>query len=87
MGGRAGAWRSGGRARERMNGRAGKRALGRVDERSAGTFWYTISVFGSKFVIIHRADGLKWRGELKCFLIPEEFNSRQHQSLRVCKTL
>ena len=46
----------------------GERAVGR-------TCCYTISVFSSKFVIIPRADGLKWRGELKCFLISEEFNN------------
>ena len=69
MGGRAGA--RGDSVGERISdGWLGGRAGGR----SAATFLYTISGFSSKYVIISRADGLKWRGELKCFLIPGKFN-------------
>ena len=56
-------------------GRAGGRASGRSAGRSAGTFLYTISVFSSTFVIMPRIDSLKWKGELKCFLIPREFTN------------
>ena len=82
VGGRADALAIRRASAERMDGRAGERAGGRVDGRASsragrrvgGAVGRNILIYdkwlSSKFVIISMADGLKWRGELRCFLIP-----------------